>query len=233
MKDKIDEIKAFFPFYSVIFLCTGIFYKYLYLGHFGIDTSKFFTLSDYLATSIDKIILNLFPIVASFLALLLSPGKPQENATAHFNICEFIILLLFSAPGVIMLVKFNNPSGFYIMGITFMTAIGYIISRTFLNGPAKYRELFYVMFLLFFISGVWASAMSARFHIENDDISKSKKYSFFFETKKDDNFLLKDENIVILAANSNYYFFYDKAEKKTYIIPTKKVIAIEARQLVK
>jgi hypothetical protein len=130
-------------------------------------------------------------------------------------------------------VIFGNPKGFYIIGLTFTTIIGYIISRTFLNGPAKLPELFYVMYLLFFISLVWADAMSARFHIENDDISKTKKYSFFFENKQGDNFSLKDESLVLLAANTNYYFLYDTKDRKTYIIPLKKVIAIEAPPLVK
>jgi hypothetical protein len=226
MNDKIDKIKIFFPFYAVIFLCTGIFYNYLYLGHFGIETSKFFTLNDYIATSIDKIILNLFPIVASYLVLLMPYKKLPKNVTAPFKIEELIVLMLFCVPGVIMLM-YNNPKGFYIIGITFSSVIGYIISRILLKGPTKYRELFYVIFLLFFISGVWAAAMSARFHIENDDINKAKKYSFFFEKKTDGNFLIKDESTVLLAANSNYYFFYDKNNKKTYIIPMKKVIAIE------
>lgn len=227
MKNKLDEIKAFFQFYSVIFLCTGILYNYIYLGHFGLEVSKFFTLNDYLATSIDKIILNLLPIVGSALVVLSPKAKLRDNKPIRFQASEMLLLMAFCAPGIIMIIKFHNPLGFYIIGLTAVSVIGYILSRTLLKGPKKMYELFYVTFILFFISGIWADAMSTIFHIEHDDISKTKNYSFFFEKNSNDNFLLNENQLVLLAANTNYYFFYEKAEKKTIIIPIKKVVAIE------
>lgn len=227
MRDKIDEIKVLFYFYSVLFLCTGIFYNYLYLGHFGIETSKFFTLNDYLASSIDKIIFNLLPLAFIVLSLFLPNEKPTKDVIPAFKISEFLILLLLCTPGIIMLVWFKNPSGFYIFGVNLVGVIVYIISRTFLRGESKYRELLYIMSLLFFISGIWAAAMVARFHVENDDISKARKYSFIFEASEYDNMPIKDKSLFLLAGNSNYFFLYDKIDKITFIVPTNKITAIK------
>lgn len=229
MNNKVEEIKAFIPIYSVIFLCTGIFYNYIYLGHFGIDIAKFFNLNDYLATSIDKIILNLFPIVASSLVFLFPMMKPNADEVASFKISELSILLAFCLPGIILLALFNDPRGYYIIGISLDISIAYIVSRSVLRGPTRIRELFYLTFLLFFISGVWANAMVSRFRIENYELSKIKKYHFTFENKADDTLLIDDTTLALLAANSNYYFFYDKKNRKSFIIPLKKVVAIEVR----
>ena len=49
------KVSVIFGLFSVLFLCTSFLYNLLFLGYFGIELSKFFTISDYLSTSIDKV----------------------------------------------------------------------------------------------------------------------------------------------------------------------------------
>ena len=64
------HISFIFSVSATIFLLTGFFYNRFYLGHFGIEVSHFFTISDYISSSIDKI----------YIAFHCCPGNYLKNS---------------------------------------------------------------------------------------------------------------------------------------------------------
>ena len=60
------EIMALLSVVSSFFLISGYLYNRLLFGEFGIDVSKFFTLSDYIASSVSQIG---YTFAATFLSL--------------------------------------------------------------------------------------------------------------------------------------------------------------------
>ena len=225
-KISSNDIKAFIAVYSILFLCTGIFYNYLYLKHYGIEVSYFFNLNDYLSTSIVKFILGLPPLIVSILVFFFYSNSSKKRTNLPFSIVGFLILSMPIILGLIILYRHKDPGGYFIIGFTIATLILYILSRFFLNNTtiSKYEQVtFYLFFTFTFISMIWASAMKDRFIVDNSDISKIKKYTFKFS----EDINLNEDNLVLLCSNSSYHFIYDKKNNKTFIIPIKFVTLIE------
>ena len=55
-----NKLITVFSIFSILFICTGVIYNQLYLGYFGIELSKFFSVTDYISSSIDKIFFSLY-----------------------------------------------------------------------------------------------------------------------------------------------------------------------------
>ena len=64
------KISTIITLFSVLFLCTGFFYNYLFLGYFGVDPSKFFNIYDYLASSVDKIFYSFVSVFISCIIVI-------------------------------------------------------------------------------------------------------------------------------------------------------------------
>ncbi|KON46932.1 hypothetical protein [Mariprofundus ferrooxydans] len=69
VKISFDEINigAFLSILSALFLTSGFLYEYTFLGAFGIDVTRYFTLADYLASSMEAI---RFSLVGAIFALI-------------------------------------------------------------------------------------------------------------------------------------------------------------------
>lgn len=232
-----DSLKSLLGLFSVLFICGGIFYIQFYLRFFfGIEVSKFFTLQDYLSTSVDKMFINLIAMVVSivFLNAFLSKGDSKKNTEhdKHNNrknivIAKIIIIVSFTIGLIISIIRiymFKDPSGYYFLGTVLAIVSLILVDKIFKQYFQKPRQIFrYFAVTTIFLSMLLIDAMVDSETIIRNDLKKIKNYKITF----DENLNIDEASLVLLTSNSNYFFFYDKKDKKTYIIPAKLIVYIE------
>jgi hypothetical protein len=219
---------------SSIFFISGYLYTYLLLGKFGVESSKYFSLADYLSASIDCIRCSVqsafFAIFGYFLNF---SGFLTESPRflLHFKFkwrdpTTLMILTVFSFMAGIGFLK-DKPNIAY-LGLELLIlfpalAVAHWIAKKF--STASFKPLFCSMFLILFLCNLFTKTWRESAIINNFDIG-DKKYTFYF---KQDLNGLHEENLVLFLTNSKYLFFYDSQKKKLVIVPENGVKYILAR----
>ena len=76
------------PFISVFFLLGGYVNVYFFYRHFGIDTSHFFSLNDYLASSIEELTWSVWILFVCWIAMFYGYPKLGKNAQSENSVAE-------------------------------------------------------------------------------------------------------------------------------------------------
>ena len=90
----VKQITPFLPFVSISFIVAGYWYTSIIYQHFGIDPTQYFSVGDYVASSIEQIQHTLYGLVAYFLGMLhawrtrnsISYKTLQEVAQLRFKV---------------------------------------------------------------------------------------------------------------------------------------------------
>ena len=232
---KIDistsEITVLASAASSLFLVSGYLYNHLLLGEFGVDVSKFFTLSDFVASSISTIGYTFsaaaFATLVTFLrvhsfsrksAAQMRYGQSKLDYRGYFltGIC-----LIGTVVGY-----YSDIYQFYNTG--FLAAIClsvFWIPRVCEKYFKKPRSaLFIVFFFVCFSAHLWASLGKTINEYRYEELQKIK----VFDIKLKDSLSLPTSDFVLIAANSGYYFLLDQ-NRKAHIISKGQVEYLERR----
>lgn len=220
IKISTEGINFILKICSLFFIVGGFLYTYFLLGYFNINVALYYSISDYIAGSID-VLFNIFVLL-----IVLSIGmifqfdkmikrqiynkeldieNRKSDKLEYFTITLCLILLVIS-----YIVK--KEVNIYILIIFLMVSLFLILSKiklfNYLENPTS---------LLLFIIGLIMFSSQLALKINGDIIN-------VLEGEKTININLKDkyegfENLNFITMNSNYIFLWDKKENKSIVLP--------------
>ena len=219
---------------SALFLVSGYLYSRAFLGHFGVEVAKYFSLSDYVAASINGI---RYAVVAAIMGSLgcflgvhsLSRMSYAEavQTSSERRIYASLVTATFCVGAVTAYVQ--DSETFYGIAALFifllsLRPVSWLIRRYF---EEKDGILAFVLVLLVltFSLHLFASVRRDIHRIEHAEASALKQYDISFKGPV----AFNTETTVLLAANSGYLFLRDTASGKVYIIPRDQVQNISVR----
>ncbi len=214
---SLPSLYPVLPIASVFFTASGYIYSTIYYEHFGIDVSLFFSLSDYLAASIEKIEAALWATAGFIFGAL--RGYVQEPAMSRLELQRkysqrtiFIALPVFLGAILSFLVA---PFYFYelyfpLAAILIAIFLWENYSGKYLKNPDKDGKVFVPIFI--FVICLWGSANGAIVRIESGEQPPFRV--------KTSNAIYDESNGRLIGGNSQFIFLLDHASKE------KKVLAL-------
>lgn len=225
-KISTSSITFLISFCTTIFLLSGFLYNKFYLGHFKIQVSHFFSITDYISSSVDIIyisclstIFGIFSYICGgiygFKKAIKYECKKIENTESDW---WMLILVTFLALSSISMAYYDLPRKYApvsilifiaLMGLYHKLPVDKIFKNTMHISIFACALIYYTTHMYFQISS---------------DIEKSqngtinKQYSF---NTNNPEFLTK--NLTFLSLNSKWAFFFDKSKKESIIIPIDKI----------
>ncbi|HTP66309.1 MAG TPA: hypothetical protein VMJ66_13035, partial [Geobacteraceae bacterium] len=94
---RINDIQAFYLVFTLLFLSTGFLYNFVFFSYFKVRVDLFFTLQDYLSTSIEKVYLVFVTVaiaLSSNIVVKYLIREKNELATHKFVECDRETLFL-------------------------------------------------------------------------------------------------------------------------------------------
>ncbi len=225
---NVSDLQAFYLGFTALFLCTGFFYNYIFFRLFGVRVEIFFTLQDYLGSSIEKVYLIFFAVlVASVSSHVARYLLREEKILLRRRILRAALyafpVLLFLA-GIIVIVAFDNPFGYYLLSFAVYISTDYVLFHLVFKGDhASYSRFFLLTVFLLYLLLLGSAIIIDRDAIYGEPLYELKHYRIHFT----DNITLDQGPLVLLEANSTYYFFYNKQERRAVVMPRTMIEYIE------
>lgn len=222
---SIQNAGALISVVSSVFLISGYLYNRFLLGAFGIEVSKFFTLTDYLASSIEAIRYSASSAVIGIVSYFLGVHSTSRKSVMQI---EFERKRREYWPYIILMISiFSAIFAYTKNSIIFYTDVYIIILfTTFLSAPwlAKryFKEplvaLFIIVFIFTFSGHVFMSVGKTIHRLKYDSREKIERYEVIFKKE----IPIESSKLILITGNSNYLFFLDE-DKNAFIIPRDQV----------
>jgi len=229
--DILKELKTIATVVPVVFFISGLVYNLIYLGSFGIDLSKFFTVNDYIATTIDQLFIKAVILVGSFAlgcwSYKVERSSKAEKVETWFHKFTDYVLATIIVLSTIVAFYFDLPDKYWLLGI-FLTMLYFVflagsLLKCFLKHIKEPLRVFlYAHILIPFFLNITFYAKYQAERVIKLDLSDVKKYHVVFA----DDVKLDESKLVLLSSTRDYHFFYSKENGNTYIIPSRLVISI-------
>ena len=184
---------------------------------------KYFTISDYLSSSIEKLHIVLFGVTVGAIFLFWGINRASRKPTALIEYerskPDYFNLLIYSVIALATILGFING------GMTLHNAvsadiffIGLLVApricRTFFK---NYRVSLFVFILLFsFSSRLYQQIYSDIYEIKNQIVDETACRQIEFDQQVSNNINLC--NVLIIGGTSNYVFLLDKKIETTYAV---------------
>lgn len=220
---NISQLGGLIPVVSGFFLITGYLYNSFFLQPFGIEISRYFGLTDYLAASLDGIVPTLLAILLTFIPMILTMARiRQSHLTRVIGARRSIDVSTVAAlVGAIIMAVYHYQgdqhafiAAVFVAGIMFATIMPAFASLRFQRPTRAYFALaympIYLSVLIFF-------ATTERLKLE-------EKNGFRPDHIVTSNGLT--ERFQLLAGNSLYLFLRNE-HKEVVIIPIEAIERIE------
>jgi hypothetical protein len=236
IKISSDKISFFLTVFSTFFLISGIIYSKIYFYLLGINISDFFSVSDYLASSIDVLMYTFFSMIVGMIFYRQGIKDSIKNRIQEeqFNIQTnrrknslYIIMML----NIFLLSMF---------------CINYYINHTLIY-TLLYIPLYSIFFKLYDLVPIWKYVENplkidfivssfATFSILLILTAFSHSDEILRKEIKDDNYKIvfqnEDENkknLIFITSNSTSVFLLNTDTKKVKIIPLDSISSIEKK----
>lgn len=206
---------------SAFFLITGYLYNNFLLGHFRIEVSRYFSLSDYLASSIEGVrysaLATVVGLVSYFIGIHYESRKSYSQIEVERKRKDYIphYLLAVTLASAIRY-YFEDSESFYNAAFFASSIIILItapwISKRYFKEPLV--ALMSIVFISFFSAHMYESVGREIHRLEHKSIKELRRYSISFKNTVP----FDSENVTLIAANSSYLFLLDGA-KNVFIVP--------------
>lgn len=223
----INDINSLIGIMSALTITSGFIYSYLYYGYFGISTSYYFTISDYLAASIESIYFCFIAAAVFILTMLLGAHNSSRQNRNHqvikpkkdrFNINVLLLSLLMTASGLIIGGKtLHNNISFALLLIS-MIIVPRIIQKHF---KSYFRSMMAVMIVITFSTQIYAKAYGNIITTIKEAEDNSKCSSVTFSNSFPIPFDLCA--VSVIGGTSNYLFFYAIENDRAFVIPKSQI----------
>jgi hypothetical protein len=191
---------------SATLVFTGFIYNKYLLGYFGVEVARYFTLSDYLASSIEGVshgaLAALFSLVAFFSGFHYSSSTTKYEDEELGKEWLFVLASAYLSSLILVVIFFvMSPEDrvYLFLYVPMMCAVFLLsdwISYRYFKDPTS--ALFVLVFFGLFSTNIYISASTEIQKIEYAK-TKDKKYNFNITNASN------DERIII-TSNSNYFF---------------------------
>lgn len=217
---RLERLTPLLPWFSVFFIFAGYTYTYSVYSHFGVDVSKFFSISDYLAVSIEEITSCSGIFVGLMIAALReyrdetawtkyelqNPSiRPVLNYWIRYISCLGYLYMMYVGIIPLGIAEFLGP-------ITIIYVVQFplflVVNRYFKN--PRYLLLVFLSLVGFF-SGI---LISSKEHIKSIE-ERHSDITFKLEAGAEE---FTQENFSFIGGNSRYIFLHSK-EGSVEIIP--------------
>lgn len=225
---SIQNAGALISVVSSVFLISGYLYNRFLLGAFGIEVSKFFTLTDYLASSIEAIRYSASSAVIGIVSYFLGVHSASRKSVMQI---EFERKRREYWPYIILMISiFSAIFAYTKNSIIFYTDVYIIILfTTFLSAPwlAKryFKEplvaLFIIVFIFTFSGHMFMSVGKTIHRLKYNSREKIERYEVIFKKE----IPIESSKLILITGNSSYLFFLDE-DKNAFIVPRDQVVYI-------
>ncbi len=214
---NVSEVASLFILLPVLLLVAAYLYTSKYFGHFGIEVSDFFVVSDYLSVAIQNIHAALIPcLIMLFLGLLMWRFNADDEEQDPRILLKILLLVAFVIVWTVIGFIFADP---YIknLNFAFYVTFFFLLSLFFIKVFAYTSQLI-PTFIISILVGVFLISiyMSASESIERvyKDIDKTGC------TTTIGNYIKVESTIdscdyALMGINSGYIFLIHKEEDKT------------------
>lgn len=229
------HISSFLAVAPALMLVVGVVYTNTLLAHFGVSASLFFSIGDYLATSVEQLQSVAISVGLSIVTFVTGVretslrSRMELNELAKRNKIPYLLFVVVLAAAVGQI--FSAYHGIHEPGtLLFLTCFlssvfaRYVASRYLKN--SFQGEVFLVAVLVF------VSYSAVKFLGEIDHIESGKwegREGIVIITKKDSD--INVDNFVIVRANSSYVFAVNKSTNQFKIIPKDQVSEFVVSQI--
>lgn len=222
---SLSHVGALVSVVSAFFIITGYLYNNFLLGHFGVEVSKYFSLSDYLASSIEGIRYS-----ASGAAIGLISGFIGMHSASRMSYIEaetekrrrhyWPYLLLVAFLWATLQAYLGDSEQFYSFayGSIFLVTLIVVprVARHYFKQP--HIALVAIVFVVSFSAHMFESVGKQIHRFEHKDISDLQQYELFFKSPVP----FDPKRSVLIAANSSFLFVRDD-KKELFIVPREQI----------
>ena len=207
----LQEFTPLLPWLSVSFVIAGYLYTHWLYGSFGIDVSQFFSLNDYLASSIEEIWNSLSILFGYFLTILnnfrnyivrTKYGFQKKDKFGKLSYFIFLFILLISS---YIFYLYNIPIyyRFSLISVCFLS-IPLIKFFTIKFSKNSQFSFFLLLSLLLFFTNLHSSAYERIASIKKGD--SGIDFEIEVGTRK-----FTHENSTFIGGNTRYIFLYTQS----------------------
>jgi hypothetical protein len=204
---KITDFQAFYLAIATTFIFTGFIYNYFFFRLFHIRVEQFFSLQDYIASSIEKVYLIimaiLFAMMSSYLARFVIRKKQKfrhHRLMAGLLYCVPVVTFI---TGILIVTNYNEASGYFLLSFSIYACGDFLLFKIILKGDHdSYSRYFYLTVFIFYLLLIVSTVIYDRDSVLRKPIHSLKNYQVHFV--RDVN--INPENSIILEANDKYFF---------------------------
>ncbi|MBI5892398.1 MAG: hypothetical protein HZB79_01900 [Deltaproteobacteria bacterium] len=222
---SIQNAGAIISVVSSFFLISGYLYNRLLLGAFDIEVSIFFTLTDYLASSIDAIRYSASGAVIATGSYFWGVHSASRKSVAQIEFerkkreyWPYIVLLIFIFSSIFAYIRnsivFYNNVYIIILSATVVSAPW--LAKRYFKEPLV--TIFIIVFIFTFSGHMFVSLEKTIYRLKYDSQEKIERYKIIFKNEMP----IEPSKLVLITGNSNYLFFLDE-ERNAVIIPKDQV----------
>jgi hypothetical protein len=229
---SLEKIGVLLSVVSTFFLLSGYLYNYFLLGHFGIEVSKYFTLSDYLASSIESVRYSASGAAIGLISYFVGMHSASRKSYAQIEIerkrkdywPHFMILVTVAAAIKFYLEDAEQFYFFAYLSILLLTLIvAPRISNYYFKDPIA--ALFSIVFVSSFSAHMYESIGREIHRLEHKSIEELKRYDISLKGT----FPFQPSTVALIAENSTYLFLLDE-NRNIYIVPREQINYVAPRK---
>ena len=237
---KASEITKYISFIAVLFIPSGYLYNYFLLGSFGIDSAHYFTIPDYVASSVTALRESIVPVLSFVVGVVVSRLRVSKEHVSRVLASRHRMSIRVSRPpdssfgwhilliSVILSITyyFIESSLLYVsVGLSFTSIIVQIVDRyvfRYFKRPIPIRSV--ILAIVIFGISMWSSASSRVFEVRNGSEHDGKNYTIYFEQEHS----LYSSDLVILTSTSEYYILITR-NLRAYVVERESIKHIEIK----
>ena len=231
--DKFDinasQVIKVASFIAVFFVPSGYLYNYFLLGSFGIDPAHYFTIPDYVASSITAIRESLSVVISFVIGTAISRMRVSKERVSRVLMSKYQMSIPVSAPPhsshvwylllffIMMSITqyFIKSSAYYMfVGLSSISITVLVVDRylfRYFKRPITMSSA--IIAVAIFGISMWSSASSRAFELKNGIEHDGKNYTIYFEPELS----FPSGDFVILTSTGEYYILISR-DLRAYVV---------------
>jgi hypothetical protein len=224
-------------FGASLFLITGYLYNRFLFQAFGMDTSMFFALGDYITTSLDKIYIAAISAGVGMTAYLVGMYNTAKEVKVRSilgvsggrNPLDIPVLFLICVTAIVVTVQFyfDSPTKYQPLAVLIFFVVAFGLHELPLHHflANRIQVITFGMALAYFGSHLFAVVATDIQLLKHGKLNDVRKYEVHFTAKVPFN----EATAVLLTRTTEYAVFYDRQTKVSYAIPNGNVSFIKTQ----
>ncbi len=225
---NISQVLGLSTFIAALFLPAGYLYNHFLLDGLGISIGDYFTMADYLSSSIKALHSSVIPVLSFLGGTALSLSYIAEENARRVLMSRYRIIVprpsglrfywhvVFAVLALSISISYITDSKLYyiLVGFFFLTITTILCDRfsvRYFRQPVVARTA--IIAVAIFIASLWSTAEIRAFNLRSGIEHDRKTYQIHFEQEHS----LPSSDVVVLASTTNYLILTTR-ELKTFVV---------------